>query len=228
MADAERSLLYRTAIETGLRSNELRSLTRGRLHLTGGRPYVACDAAETKNGRAAQQFVTPALAADLAAHVARKVPGAALFKMPHETNLARMLRADLAEARKAWLAESKADPQLYAEREASDFLTERNEAGEVLDFHALRHTCGGWLTLAGESPKVIQSVMRHAQISLTLDTSGHLMPGARADAVGRLADLLYGPSEGARATGTTDAQPDGVQRIRQQPGRETAHRGATA
>ena len=50
MPGDERALLYRTAIETGLRSKELRSLTRGGFHLTGSRPRVLCDAADTKNG----------------------------------------------------------------------------------------------------------------------------------------------------------------------------------
>ena len=40
MSGSERVLLYETAIQTGLRSNELRSLTRGRLYLTAEKPYI--------------------------------------------------------------------------------------------------------------------------------------------------------------------------------------------
>ena len=47
----------------------------------------------------------------------------------------------------------------------------------VLVFHSLRHTCGTWLALAGEAPKTIQEVMRHKDITLTMDTYGHLFPG---------------------------------------------------
>jgi hypothetical protein len=41
---------------------------------------------------------------------------ATLFNLPHESNLARMLRDDLINARKAWLYEVNDEPQLYAQR----------------------------------------------------------------------------------------------------------------
>ena len=44
MAGGERLLLYRAAIQTGLRSNELRSLTRGRLYFDSDPPYITCKA----------------------------------------------------------------------------------------------------------------------------------------------------------------------------------------
>jgi integrase len=83
-----------------------------------------------------------------------------------------MLRDDLAEARRAWLAEAVGDPQEYAQRQESDFLADTNHEGELLDFHALRHTCGAWLARTGAHPKVVQQVMRHSTITLTMDRSG--------------------------------------------------------
>ena len=44
MTGHERLLLYRTAIHTALRSSSLRSLTRGRLYLDAGPPYITCKA----------------------------------------------------------------------------------------------------------------------------------------------------------------------------------------
>ncbi len=41
-------LVYYTAIQTGLRSSELRSLSRGRLFLDNKSPYVTCKARSTK------------------------------------------------------------------------------------------------------------------------------------------------------------------------------------
>ena len=102
-----------------------------------------------------------------------------------------MLRADLAAARAAWLKEAKDDAE-RAQREASDFLLPTNHAGEVLDFHSLRHTTGAWLALAGCHPKVIQTVMRHSSITLTMDAYGHLFPGQVADAIRKLPDMLDG------------------------------------
>ena len=229
MTGGERRLLYQTAIQTGLRSNELRSLTRGRLYFDAVPPYITCMAGSTKNRKDARQYIQPELAADLKAHIATKTPKAPVFNLPHETNLARMLRYDLAEARKEWMREAIDDPQEYAQRQQSDFLADTNHESEITDFHSLRYTCGAWLTMTGAHPKVVQQVMRHQSITLTMDTYGHLFPGQEADAVGRLRQMLAEPSEpqhdeALRATGTDNAAadtPKGAQRQAQRAGRET-------
>ncbi len=76
------------------------------------------------------------------------------------------------------------------QKAAGDFLLPKNSLEHVLDFHALRHTCGAWLAIAGENVKVIQKVMRHSTITLTLDTYGHLLPGAEQDAVKHFAKIM--------------------------------------
>jgi len=153
-----------------------------------------------------------------------------VFNLPHKTNLARMLRADLAEARKIWLAEARRDPDEYAWREQSDFLIATNHDGEVLDFHSLKHTCGAWLAMSGVHPKVVQSVMQHSSIVLTMDTYGHLFPGQEADAVGQMRELLDNPPEILRATGTDDnrhSPTHEAQHEAQQSVRERRRRDAT-
>jgi len=231
MTGEERVLLYLTAIQTGLRSNELRSLTRGRVYFDADPPYIVCKAGSTKNRRDARQYIQPELAADLKSHITTKAPKAPVFNLPHESNLARMLRDDLAGARKEWIKEAKDDPQEYAQREQRDFLVDVNHEGEVFDFHCLRHTCGAWLAMTGAHPKVVQQVMRHQSITLTMDTYGHLFPGQEADAVGQMRDMFTDPPEALRATGTDDAAADtltGAQRQAQQSQRETRRMGATA
>ncbi len=205
MTGAERVLLYETAIQTGLRSNELRSLTRGRLYLTAEKPYLTCKAGSTKNRKEARQYILTDLAIRLQEHIATKAPKAHVFSLPKDYEMAEMLRADLDEARKAWLNEARNDPEEFANREQSDFLNATNHEGESLDFHALRHTCGGWLAMTGAHPKSIQSVMRHSSIVLTMDTYGHLIPGQEAETVARMLDLLsHDQPQVLRATGTTD------------------------
>ncbi len=44
--------------------------------------------------------------------------------------------------------------------------------------------------MTGPHPKVVQTVMRHQSISLTMDTYGHLFPGQGADAVARMRSML--------------------------------------
>lgn len=190
MTGNERFLLYATAIQTGLRANELRQLTQGRMFLDVDQPYIACKAGTTKNRKMAKQYVEPQLAAKLRAYLATRPPSAMVFRMPHETNTARMLRADLAAARNDWLKEVEKDKRELAKRQESDFLLPTNHEGECFDFHSLRHTCGAWLALTGEHPKTIQTIMRHSQITLTMDTYGHLFPGQAAEAVGRFGEMV--------------------------------------
>ena len=61
MTGRERLLLYRTAIQTALRSSSLRSLTRGRLYFDADPPYITCKAGSTKNRKDARQYIQPEL-----------------------------------------------------------------------------------------------------------------------------------------------------------------------
>ena len=132
-----------------------------------------------------------------------------------------MLRADLGEARKSWLAASKGDVDEYARREQSVFLAETSHEGERFDFHCLRHTCGAWLALAGTHPKVIQEVMRHSTITLTMDTYGHLIPDQQAGAIASIPKMLPTVPQLKLATGTGGAGSlPKAQRKMQRAGRE--------
>lgn len=92
--------------------------------------------------RFARQYILPRLAAKLR-EVHRKSPrDTSLFELPNESNLARMLRADAQRARDAWLSQWNRCEQARADAEKSDFLLAINAAGEQLELHALRHTCG--------------------------------------------------------------------------------------
>ena len=229
MTGSERLLVYRIAIQSGLRSSELRILTRGQLYLDCDPPYITCRDRSTKNKKDAQQYILPNLAEDLNRHVATMAPKVPLFALPSEYNMADMLRADVADARRQWLKSVRYDSERFTQCEKSDFLTDVNHEGEVLDFHSLRHTCGAWLAMTGAHPKVVQTVMRHASITLTMDTYGHLFPGQEADAVAQLGYLLAGPPEALRATGTDNATadtPNGAQRQTQRAGREYRQSGA--
>ena len=136
MAAKERLLLYAVAIQTGLRSSELRSLSRGGLFLDGDQPFVTCKAGSTKNRKDARQYIQPALARELLTHTATKAPQAPVFSMPEATVVADMLRADVADTRRAWINAARRDPREHARRQQSDFLANVSHEGEVLDFHS--------------------------------------------------------------------------------------------
>ena len=182
-------------MQTGLRAGELYELTRARLILDGKHPYIPCKAAGTKNKKPAQQYIETDLAADLADHVGRKHPTAPVFAIGGKDELSRTIEADLIDARLLWLESLKGEKRIKAEQ--SDFLLRTNHDGEHLVFHSLRHTTGSWLAIAGESIKVVQTVMRHSTPVLTLNTYGHLFPGQCEGAPVKLAAMMTGDKDSA-------------------------------
>ena len=44
-------------------------------------------------------------------------------------------------------------------------------------FHDLRHTCATLLLSQGTHPKLVQELLGHATIAMTLDTYSHFLPG---------------------------------------------------
>jgi integrase len=54
--------------------------------------------------------------------------------------------------------------------------------------HALHHTFASLLLQQGESPVYVKEQMGHHSTRITVDTYGHLIPGANKTAVDRLDD----------------------------------------
>ena len=204
MTGQERALLYGIAVQTGLRANELRHLTVSQCNLYRDQPTVTCKAKSAKNSKDAHQHLKPETAQELRELIATKSPNIPVFKMPHESKVAEMLRADLDDARQAWIGEAVCDLEEQARRRESDFLVYKDAQTRRLDFHALRYTTGAWLATAGVHPKKIQRVMRHSSITLTMDTYGHLFPGEEAETVNHFPNMAVTPADSAKATGTYD------------------------
>ena len=56
----------------------------------------------------------------------------------------------------------------------------------------LRHTAATLRLVNGEHPKVVQEMLGHASITLTLDTYSHVLPGMQEESAARLNALLTG------------------------------------
>jgi integrase len=67
-------------------------------------------------------------------------------------------------------------------------------------FHDLRHTCTSLLIAQGESPKYIQTQLRHASVEITFDRYGHLFPNTNREAAKRLDETLFGKRIGLSRT----------------------------
>lgn len=163
---AERKALYLLAIRTGLRINEIAQLNTKNF-VFGTSSFVKLPKSMTKNKEDAKLFLGRSVASIMSSLVAdgRSTP----FRITGyvRDNAAKMLRADMEACRKA---SGKRLP----------FLDAKN-----VDFHALRHTCGAWLCWEGVPIQVVQKIMRHSSIQLTIDVYGHLLPDEIESTVSR-------------------------------------------
>jgi len=75
-------------------------------------------------------------------------------------------------------------------------------------FHDLRHTFGSLLIQGGASLTYVKEQMGHSSIQITVDTYGHLIPGADIKWIDRL-DEETSPQQSANRTQTEDAGLEG-------------------
>ena len=57
-------------------------------------------------------------------------------------------------------------------------------------FHDLCHSAATLLLSLGVHPKVVQELLGHTQISMTMDLYSHVLPGMQQDAMGKLNEAL--------------------------------------
>ena len=203
----DREMLYLTAVYTGLRASELHSLKSASFDLDAATPTATVEAAYSKHRR---QDVVP-----LHAELVRRlrpwlagIPPARLLwpgKWAKHKEAGVILKTDLREARKAWIEAAGDDEAERKRREESSFLAYRDESGQCVDFHALRHTMITRLVKAGVKPKDAQALARHSTITLTMDRYAHVGLHDTATAMEQVPAV--GPVTGTgreamRATGT--------------------------
>jgi integrase len=70
----------------------------------------------------------------------------------------------------------------------------------VLRVHDLRHTAATLLLEAGTHPKVVQDLLGHSTIAMTLDLYSHVTPRIQQEATTRMQELLFGGTSGTLTT----------------------------
>ena len=181
MGGHERYLLYKLAVETGLRRNELRNLKVSSFDFKALTLVVR--SGYTKNKREAIQSLRPDTAAELKQFFMGKLPNVKVFGGTYKQltdKTAKMIQADLKDA-------------------GIDY---QDESGQYFDFHALRGETGTLLARSGVHPKVAQSIMRHSDINLTMSLYTHTLRGQESEAVGKLPDLSKLSKQRKSETGT--------------------------
>jgi integrase len=213
MSGHERCLLYRLAIETGLRAAELRSLMVTSFDFDDN--TVTVENRSTKNRKGAYLPLKADTAKLIREIAGLKLPQAKIFNLPSKYRMADMIRADLRQARTEWLSEVEHEPVEYKVRSKSEFLVGERESGNI-DFHCLRHTFGTMLAASGVHPKTAQELMRHSDINLTMSRYTHTLTGQTAKAIETLPDLTKSArTEKSVMTGTDNRPADAVSKTKQ-------------
>jgi integrase len=60
-----------------------------------------------------------------------------------------------------------------------------------MKFHGLRHSAATILLSMGVHPKVVQELLGHSSISITLGIYGHVIPGMHEDAMSKMDDIFH-------------------------------------
>jgi len=124
MTGPDRAMLYRVAVGTGFRANELRSLTPESFDLDADPPTVTVEAGYSKHRRKDVQPIRQDLADLLWPWLETRSRGRPVFEsMPDKT--AKMMKKDLAEAKAKWVMEVKS-PEAQKERLDSSFLDRKS------------------------------------------------------------------------------------------------------
>jgi integrase len=180
--------VYVLAITTGLRRGELlglrwddADLDRGTLRVgralvrEGGRHVVG----ETKTRRGRRLVnLTPRTVAALKAHRRRQLEE-------------RMRLSDLYEDQGLIIASNVGTPLNPENLVKRFFKPLLKKAGlPEIRFHDLRHTCATLLLGRGVHPKIVQELLGHATIAMTLDTYSHYLPSMGDQASGAMGDAF--------------------------------------
>ena len=165
-------MLYVVAALTGFRRRELQSLTRESFLIDEKPARIVCEAAYAKNGKLADQPIPETLVAALRPWLASKPPRVPVFgNLPQRTGL--MLAIDLKRCG----------------------IAPVDESGRVVDLHSLRHGYITSLAKAGTPIKTLQTLARHSDPRLTLNTYTH----ATLFDTGRAVESLPDPFQPAPA-----------------------------
>jgi integrase len=176
----DRAILYALAAHTGLRANELGSLTPESFAFETVPATVTIRAAYSKHRRKDPQMLRPDVAKMMRDYLENKPAAAPLWPGSWIANAAEMLRLDLQGAGIPYV-----------------------QGGACFDFHGLRHVFVSWLAEADVHPALAKELARHSTIELTMNAYTHPELRSQAAALEKLPALPKSlkPKLPARACG---------------------------
>jgi len=178
----QRAMFYLLAVSTGLRRNELASLTVGQIHLettpATPMPYIQLSAADAKNAREANLPLRPDVVEKLNEYLTdlhdrrgcrdRQAdngghPTAHGGRRGASRNTTHGLKLD------AKLFDNPPTIRIFDADIQAAGIKKKDNRNRVADIHALRYTFGTHLSAAGVHPRTTMAAMRHSRIELTMN-----------------------------------------------------------
>ncbi len=180
--------LYVMAITTGLREGELLGLRWEDVDLESGTLSVRRTLSEARSGRF---FEPPKNGKGRNIRLTARAVDA-LKRHKASQNEERLRLGTL------WHDEGLVVPSLTGTPMNAKNLTARSfkpllkQAGlpHTVRFHDLRHTCATLLLSKGVHPKIVQELLGHATIAITLDTYSHVLPNMQSEVVTAMEEML--------------------------------------
>ena len=204
-AHRQRALIYKTLVLTGLRKNELASITVGQVILDGSFPHLVLHAADEKNRQGSDIPLRADLVADIRHWLAEKllIMQKEAIRRGHDVPATLPVETPLFVVPAGLVRILDRDLKLAG-------IPKKDSRGWTIDVHALRHTFGTLLSKGNVAPRTAQAAMRHSSLDLTMNvyTDPKLL-----DVAGALNSLPQLPlavvsadTPRLRATGTDDAK----------------------
>jgi integrase len=181
--------LYVLAINTGLRQGELLGLKWEDIDLDAGTLSVRRTLSRTKDG---PRFTEPKTAKSRRSVklTAPAVKGLKHHRAAQDEERARL--GSLWEENGLVFRSTTSTPLRRYNLVPRSFkpLLERAGLSRTVRFHDLRHTAASLLFSKGVHPKVVQEMLGHSTITITLDTYSHVLPDMQDRAVNAMEDAL--------------------------------------
>jgi len=184
--------LYRLALSSGIRQGELLALRWGAVDLVAGTVRIVATLEQRRNH-------APVIAEPKTASSRRKIDLG-------ETTVEALRKHRTAEIEGALAAgrSYKLDGFVFSRPDGrplsesivrKSWLRIRTQVGaENVRFHDLRHSCASLHLTMGVHPKLVQELLGHADIAITLRTYSHVLPGMHRQAARAMDELLAGES----------------------------------
>lgn len=179
--------LYVLAVMTGMRQGELLGLRWGDVDLESGCVHVRMTMQEVQGGP------TPGEPKTAGSRRRLVLPTLAVEAL-HERKQRQV--DDRARAGQFWsesdlVFTSRTGRPLLGTTVTHRFIRALEKAGlPRIRFYDLRHTTATLLLTRGTHPKIVQELLGHSRINLTLDTYSHVLPAMHSEAAETLQSLL--------------------------------------